>query len=88
MANKKASKKDIRQSAKRYIANKSRRTFIKTCVKAVESAITTGAKEGAMASLKLFEKNGMKAVSKGLFHKKTISRKISRFYSRIKALAS
>ena len=88
MANKKSSKKDIRQSAKRYIANKSRRTFIKTCVKAVEIAITYGVKEGAMAALKSFEKNGMKAVSKGLFHKKTISRKISRFYNRIKALAS
>ncbi len=88
MANKSASKKDIKQSEKRRIANKSRRSFVKTCVKGVEENIKLGNKEKAMLALKVFEKQGMKAVTKGIFHIKTISRKISRLYSRIKILAS
>ena len=87
MANKSASKKDIRQSAKRAEANKSRRTFIKTCIKNVYALIASSKKDDSMKALKTFEKQGMKAVSKGLFHKKTISRKISRLYSQIKGIA-
>ena len=88
MANKSASKKDIKQSEKRRVANKSRRTFVKNCVKNVEESIKIGSKENAMLALKNFEKQGMKAVTKGVFHIKTISRKISRLYARIKVLAS
>lgn len=88
MANKNASKKDIRQSEKRRVTNKARRSFVRTSIKNVYQAIQTGSKESAMASLKFFEKHGMKAVSKGIFHKKTISRRISRFYHSIKSLAS
>lgn len=88
MANKSASKKDIKQSEKRRVANKAKRTFVRSCIKAVEQAISAGVKEPAMKALKLFEKQGMKASSKGVFHKKTISRKISRLYNRIKVLAS
>jgi small subunit ribosomal protein S20 len=87
MANKDASKKDIRQSAKRAEANKSRRSFIKTCIKNVYAAIVGANKDDSMKALKAFEKQGMKAVSKGLFHKKTISRKISRLYSQINKIA-
>jgi small subunit ribosomal protein S20 len=87
MANKSASKKDIRQSAKHAEANKSRRTFIRTCVKNVNSAIVSGNKDDSMKALKTFEKQGMKAVSKGLFHIKTIARKVSRLYSQIKKIA-
>ncbi len=88
MANKSASKKYIKQSEKRRVANKSRRTFVKTCVRNVEESIKLGGKEKAMFALKAFEKQGMKAVTKGIFHIKTISRKISRLYARIKVLAS
>jgi small subunit ribosomal protein S20 len=87
MANKASSKKDIRQSEKRRIANKARRTFVRNCIKNVEAVITQGVKETAFTALKVFEKQGMKAVSKGVFHKKTISRKISRLYHRIKKIA-
>lgn len=88
MANKLSSKKDIKRSEKNRIANKSRRTFVRSCVKSVEQAIVDGVKENAMIALKVFEKQGMKAVSKGVFHKKTIARKISRLYHRVKLLAS
>lgn len=88
MANKSASKKDIRQSEKRRVANKARRTFVRSCIKAVEKAISSGIKETSMTALKAFEKQGMKAVSKGIFHKKTISRKISRLYHRIKSISA
>ena len=88
MANKAASKKYIRQSKKRADANRSRRTFIKTCVKNVYASISSGKKDESIKALKVFEKQGMKAATKGLFHKKTIARKISRLYSQIKKLAS
>ncbi len=87
MANKASSKKDIRQSEKRRIANKARRTFVRNCIKNVEAVIAQGVKDAAFTALKVFEKQGMKAVSKGVFHKKTISRKISRLYHRIKKIA-
>lgn len=87
MANKAASKKDIRQSEKRRIANKARRTFVRNCIKNVEEVITKGEKDNAFAALRVFEKQGMKAASKGIFHKKTIARKISRLYHRIKKIA-
>ncbi len=88
MANKSASKKDIRQSEKRRVANKARRTFVRTCIKNVDASISSGVKESAFSALKTFEKQGMKAASKGIFHKKTIARKISRLYHKIKNLAS
>ncbi|MFT4967170.1 MAG: small subunit ribosomal protein S20 [Candidatus Deianiraeaceae bacterium] len=88
MANKASSKKDIRQSEKSRIANKSRRTFVRTCIKKVEETIIEGNKDNAFTALKVFEKQGMKAVSKGVFRQKTISRKISRLYSRVKKIAS
>lgn len=88
MANKTASKKYIRQSKKRADANKSRRTFIRTCVKNVYSSIASNNKDESMKALKIFEKQGMKAVTKGLFRKQTVARKISRLYNQIKKLAS
>lgn len=87
MANKTASKKDIRQSEKRRIRNKSVKSSIKTYTKNVETAIASAKKDDALAALKQFEKNSMRAVSKGIFNIKTVARKISRLYSRIKNIA-
>ncbi len=85
MANKSASKKDIKINQKNNERNKSVRSFIRTCIKKVNDELKSGTKESAMEALKTFEKNGMKAVSKGVFHINTVSRKISRLYARIKA---
>lgn len=87
MANKAASKKDIRQSEKRRIANKARRTLVRNYIKKVEEVILKGEKDAAFEALRVFEKQGMKAVTKGVFHIKTVARKISRLYHRIKKIA-
>jgi small subunit ribosomal protein S20 len=85
MANTSSAIKAARQNEKRRLANKSKITEVRTTAKKVELQITKGSKDEAMQALKLFEKTGMKAVSKGLFHINTISRRISRLYARIKS---
>ena len=84
MANTKSAIKAARQNEKRRIANKAKVTEVRTYAKKVEAQLDTGTKDDAMKALKAFEKIGMKAVSKGLFHINTISRRISRLYARIK----
>ncbi len=81
MANKSAAKKYIKQSEKRRVANKSVRTFIKTCSKKVDAAIEAQDKDASFLAFKFFEKNIMKAVSKGVFHLNTAARLVSRKYS-------
>lgn len=83
MPNKKAAEKFVITSEKQRSRNKSVRSEVRTLAKKVELATT---KENAMTALKLFEKKGMSAVSKGVFHINTIARKISRLYSKIKQI--
>jgi len=59
---------------------------VRTFLRAVEEAITAGDKTAANAALKAAEPAMMRAVSKGIFHKNTASRKISRLNKRVKAI--
>ena len=86
MANKKAAKKYIRVSEKNNERNRSARSKVRTYLKKVRLAITSGTKENAMKALKDFEKVGMKSVSKNIFHINTVARLISRQYAKIKAM--
>jgi small subunit ribosomal protein S20 len=84
MANTSSAKKALRQNIKNRLANKSKISEVRTFAKKVETEIASSNKENAIAALKQFEKIGMKAVSKKLFHINTIARKISRLYASIK----
>lgn len=86
MPNKKAAEKFMVKSQAQRMRNKSIKTSVRTLAKNVEACIKGSSKEKAMEALKLFEKNGMSAVSKGVFHINTIARKISRLYSKIKQI--
>lgn len=88
MANTRSAKKRVRQTAKRTLINKSRRSRIRTFIRKVEEAIAVGDHEAAMAALRAAQPEIMRGVSKGVFHKKTAARKISRLNHRVKALAS
>jgi len=70
--------KRIRQDAKRRLRNQAWRTKIKTCIKKVEETIAQNNKDSIQAVLNEAIKVISKAASKGIIHKNTASRKISR----------
>lgn len=86
MANTDQSKKRARQNEKRFQINKARRSRIRTYLRKVEEAIASGDKEAATEALKVAQPELMRGVTKGVFHKNTASRKMSRLSSRVKAL--
>ena len=86
MANHKSAKKRIRQTARRTDVNGARRSSIRTAIKKVEAAITAGDKDAAAAALKDAEPQMMRGAQLGVFHKNTMSRKVSRLSAHIKAL--
>jgi small subunit ribosomal protein S20 len=88
MANTPQSKKRARQNERRNDVNKARRSRIRTFVRKVEEAIASGNAETALAALRAAQPELARGVTKGVLHKNTVSRKISRLASRVKALAA
>ncbi|WP_425071573.1 30S ribosomal protein S20 [Sagittula sp. S175] len=88
MANTPQSKKRARQSEKRAAVNKSRRSRIRTYIRKVEEAIASGDQTAAQDALKAAQPELMRGVTKGIFHKNTASRKMSRLAARVKAMAA
>ncbi|MFY9874615.1 MAG: 30S ribosomal protein S20 [Rhodomicrobium sp.] len=86
MANTKSAKKAARQAERRTLINKGRRSRMRTYVRKVEEAIASGDKEAAAVALREAQPEIMRSASKGIIHKNTASRKISRLSARIKAL--
>ncbi len=78
MANIKSAKKRVLTSAKRAERNKSQKSAVKTYIKKVYAAIDANDKAAADVALKEAISQMEKAGSKGLFHKGTVSRKVSR----------
>jgi small subunit ribosomal protein S20 len=87
MANSEQSKKRARQSETRYAVNKARRSRVRTYLRKVEEALASGDAAAAEAALKNAQPELMRGVSKGIMHKNTASRKVSRLASRVKTLA-
>lgn len=86
MANTPQSKKRARQNESRFTVNKARRSRIRTYLRKVEEAIASGNKDAAIAALRAAQPELMRGVTKGVFHKNTAARKMSRLSSRVKAL--
>ncbi|WP_413718963.1 30S ribosomal protein S20 [Silicimonas sp. MF1-12-2] len=86
MANTPQSKKRARQNARRLEVNKARRSRIRTFLRKVEDAIASGNKDAAAAALKSAQPELMRGVTKGVYHKNTASRKMSRLAARVKAI--
>jgi small subunit ribosomal protein S20 len=87
MANIKSAKKRARQTPKRTAVNRNRVTRIRTFVKSVEEAIASGDKSAASAALRAAQPEMMRGTTKGVVHKRTVSRKLSRLSARVKALS-
>jgi small subunit ribosomal protein S20 len=86
MANTTQSAKRARQSEKRFAVNKARRSRIRTYLRKVEEAIASGDKAAAETALRAAQPELMRGVTKGVMHKNTASRKMSRLSSRVKSL--
>ena len=87
MANTPQSKKRARQSEARNEINKARRSRIRTFLRKVEEAIASGDQAVASAALVAVQPELARGVTKGVMHKNTVARKMSRLSARIKNLA-
>ena len=87
MANTSSAKKNVRKMTRKTEVNRARRSQVRTFLRGVEDAITAGDKTAANEALKKAEPAMMRAVSRGVFHKNTAARKISRLNKRVKAIS-
>jgi small subunit ribosomal protein S20 len=88
MANTTSAKKAARKAVRRTEINKSRRSLLKTEVRKVEEAIASGDQSTALAALKVAEPVLVRTAQKGVLHKRTASRKVSRLTKRVNAMTA
>ncbi len=88
MANTSSAKKAIRRDERRTAVNKARRSRMRTYWRAVEEAIAKGDAGAAQAALQEAQSETMRAVSRGVLHRNTGSRKVGRLASRVKAISA
>ncbi|WP_292898564.1 MULTISPECIES: 30S ribosomal protein S20 [unclassified Nitratireductor] len=88
MANTTSAKKAVRKIARRTAVNKNRRSRVRSFVRKVEEALASGDKEAAESAFKAAQPELMRAAGKGVLHRNTASRKVSRLAQRVKALGA
>ena len=86
MANHASARKRVRRNARRAVINGSRVSRMRTFIKKVEQAIQAGDAKAADEAFKKAQPEIDRGVSKGVLHKNTAARKLSRLSSGIKAL--
>jgi len=86
MAHHKSAKKRIRTNARRAEINTARVGRIRTFLKRVETAIGSGDKATAQAEFKVAQPELQRGTTRGVLHRNTVSRKLSRLSARIKAM--
>lgn len=86
MPHHKSAEKRLRQTEKRTATNRSRMSRVRTFVKKVETAIATGDKDAAQTALRVAQPELHRATTKGVMHRNTVARKLSRLAARINAL--
>ena len=87
MANTSSAQKAARQAIRRTGVNKSRTSRMKLSIRKVEEALSSGDKAAAKAALIAAEPVLMRSSQKGVIHKNTAARKVSRLAARLKAMA-
>jgi small subunit ribosomal protein S20 len=88
MANTPSAKKAARKIEARTAVNKMRRSRMRTFVRQFEDALAAGNKEAASAAFKAAEPELMRSVTKGVLHKNTASRKVSRLARRLREMSA
>jgi small subunit ribosomal protein S20 len=87
MANTKSAKKAARQTVRRTIVNKARRSRVRSAIRKVEEAIAAGDKSQALAAMATAEPAIIRAAQKNIVHRNAARRKVSRLALRIAKLA-
>jgi small subunit ribosomal protein S20 len=88
MANTSSAKKATRKIARRTAVNKNRRSRVRTFVRKVEEALAAGDKGAAEAAFAAAQPELARAAAKGVLHRNTASRKVSRLARRVKAIGA
>ncbi len=88
MANTSSAKKAVRKITARSAVNKSRRSRMRTYLRKVEEAIVSGNQSDATSALKVAQPEIQRAATRGVLHRNTASRKVSRLARRIKAMSA
>jgi small subunit ribosomal protein S20 len=86
MPHHKSAEKRLRQTETRTAINRARLSRVRTFVKKVESAISSGDKEAAQSAFRVAQPEMHRATTKGVLHKNTVARKLSRLAARINGL--
>ena len=88
MANTPSAKKAVRKIEARTEVNKSRRSRVRTFIRKFDDAVALGDKAAAQAAFQAAEPEMMRAVSRGVIHKNTASRKVSRLAKQLKGMSA
>jgi small subunit ribosomal protein S20 len=86
MANTESAKKAARQTVRRTVINRARRSRLRTAVRKVEEAITAGDRTKAVAAMAEAEPVIIRSAQKNIVHRNAAQRKVSRLAHRIAAL--
>jgi small subunit ribosomal protein S20 len=87
MAHHASAKKRIRQIERRTEANRMRMSRVRTFLRKVEDAIASGDQEQARLAFRAVQPELMRGAKRGLIHRNTVARRLSRMSARIKAMA-
>jgi len=87
MAHHNSAKQRIRRNERRELVNRNRVGRIRTFVKSVELAIASGDKAAASEAFRLAQPEMHRGATKGVLHRNTVNRRLSRMSARIKAMA-
>jgi small subunit ribosomal protein S20 len=88
MANTDSARKRNRQNIVRTARNHARKSRMRTFIKKVEAAIASGDRGAANTALREAQPELQRAAGKGVIHKNTVARKLSRMTARIKQIAT
>lgn len=88
MANTRSAKKATRKIEARTKVNITRKSRVRTHVRKVEEAIASGDQAAATDALRAAQPELMRAANKGIIHKNTAARKVSRLAQRVKSVSS
>lgn len=86
MANTKSAEKNARKATRNAAVNRARLSRVRTNVRKAEAAIASGDKEAAKAAFRAAQPEMVRGASKGVVHRNTVSRKLSRLSARIKSM--
>ncbi|MFN7305757.1 MAG: 30S ribosomal protein S20 [Alphaproteobacteria bacterium] len=85
MANNASARKRIRQTEKRTVRNKARKSRVRTFLRQVEEAVKAGDKAAAQEAFRAAQPELQRAATKGVVHPNTVARKLSRLSARVKS---